>query len=298
MNILVIGSKGFIGSHCFEYFSLKNKVWGVDIIADYVSPNYIQIDPFNAKFKEVFNTLQFDWCINCSGAASVPASFQNPAEDFELNTVNVSRILEAIRLTQPKCKFINLSSAAVYGDPAVLPVQETADLVPLSPYGIHKKIAEEVVKEYSKFYGLKTCSIRLFSVYGPRLRKQLFWDIHQKVSESDNISLWGTGKESRDFLYIDDVVKAIEVVFRNAKFAGENVNIASGIETKIEDALSLFQKVYYKKFLFLFGGQVRFGDPINWQADITQATLMGFKPTIGLKEGLTRYIEWIKKEKE
>lgn len=298
MKILVIGSKGFIGSFCIALLSKDNEVWGCDIVNDYVSPRYFQIDTTNSDFKEVFISAQFDACINCSGAASVPDSFVHPVKDFSLNTLNVMRMLEAIRTHQPKCKFINLSSAAVYGNPVQLPVKETAALAPLSPYGFHKKQAEEIVLEYARFFDLTTCSVRLFSVYGPGLCKQLFWDLHTKVMQSDHISLWGTGNESRDFIYVEDVVSALKCVIQNASFDGECINIANGKESSIFEVASIFQKHHYKSFQFTFGGQQRSGDPINWKADITLLSQMGYKPQINLEQGISNYITWLAKEKK
>lgn len=89
MNILIIGSKGFIGSHCVKYFSKNHKVWECDVVTDYVSKNYFIVDATNADYSDIFQQQQFDVCINCSGAGSVPNSIKNPQRDFILNTVNV-----------------------------------------------------------------------------------------------------------------------------------------------------------------------------------------------------------------
>jgi dTDP-glucose 4,6-dehydratase/UDP-glucose 4-epimerase len=124
MKILIIGSKGFIGQHLKRFLMSKDhEVWGADVVVDYVHPEkYFLIDASNADFHELFKEVNFDVCINCSGAASVPDSLQHPLRDYNLNTANVFKLLDAIRLSQPGCKFINLSSAAVYGNPPALPV--------------------------------------------------------------------------------------------------------------------------------------------------------------------------------
>ncbi|HAT66577.1 MAG TPA: dTDP-glucose 4,6-dehydratase, partial [Flavobacteriaceae bacterium] len=148
MNILIIGSKGFIGSHCVRHFAMEHDVWECDVVTDYNNDQYFLIDATNASFDEVFASQAYDVCINCSGAASVPDSIKNPQRDFMLNVTNVFKQLDAIRKHQPRCKYINLSSAAVYGNPKSLPIAENHQLQPISPYGNHKKMAEEVCKDF------------------------------------------------------------------------------------------------------------------------------------------------------
>ena len=205
MKILVIGSKGFIGSHCVDYFSQNHEVWGCDVVLDYNTPCYISIDSVDSDFLEIFQSHYFDVCINCSGAANVPFSLEKPFNDFKLNTLNVFKLLEAIRLHAPECKFITMSSAAVYGNPEALPIVENKKRMPVSPYGFHKVMAEMICEEYSRFWGVKTCCLRIFSAYGPRLKKQLFWDLYHKIKDQEEPTLWGTGRESRDFIYISDI---------------------------------------------------------------------------------------------
>ena len=94
-----------------------------------------------------------------------------------LNVSNVFKQLDAIRKFQPGCKYINLSSAAVYGNPESLPISEDHHLDPISPYGNHKKMAEEVCADFYTNYRIPTCSLRIFSAYGAGLQKQLFWDL-------------------------------------------------------------------------------------------------------------------------
>ena len=209
MKILIIGSKGFIGSHCVDYFSQHHDVWGCDVVLDYNSKQYIPIDAVDSDFLEIFRDHEFDVCINCSGAASVPFSLDKPFNDFKLNTLNVFKILEAIRQYASACKFITMSSAAVYGNPKILPIVEAQAGMPISPYGSHKLMAEMICEEFSKYWGIQTCCLRIFSAYGPRLKKQLFWDLYHKIKNDPNTMLWGTGKESRDFFFFFCIWKII-----------------------------------------------------------------------------------------
>ncbi len=296
MKVLIVGAKGFIGSHCVKYFAAKYEVWSCDIVVDYDQPNYILLDPVNDNFEAVFSSQKFDLCINCSGAASVPDSYQYPHRDFTLNTYNVFKQLDAIRQYNPGCKFINLSSAAVYGNPVSLPVQEDQTLNPISPYGLHKKMAEAICYEFNKFFALKTCSLRIFSAYGPGLKKQLFWDLYRKGTRSAEIELFGTGKETRDFIYISDLVRAIEIISLNGAFGGETLNVGNGIETTIEEAVATFYSAFPKEVAYKFIGENRKGDPINWVADIQTLKRFGYQQAVNLETGLQNYYEWIKEQ--
>lgn len=297
MKILIIGSKGFIGSHCVAYFSKNHEVWQCDVVTDYNTSNYFLVDATNANYNEIFQANAFDVCINCSGAASVPDSIKNPQRDFMLNTVNVFKQLDAIRKYNAECKYINLSSAAVYGNPESLPINENQNLQPISPYGVHKKMAEDVCKMFYDNYVLKTASLRLFSAYGEGLKKQLFWDLHKKAASTNNVSLYGTGNESRDFIHVKDVVNAIDVVIQNATFKNTILNVATGIESEIKEVAKTFYRYYNPAVKIDFQGQNRKGDPINWVADIAQLKALGFKANVDITSGLKKLAEWMK-EKE
>ena len=183
MIILIIGSEGFIGQNTRNYFRNQGfETWCADIQKKPVDDEmYTQISSHSPDFLDLFRKVSADLCINCSGAANVPLSFQEPLNDYLLNAVNVYKILDAIRLIRPDCRFLNLSSAAVYGNPNKLPISEDADIQPLSPYGYHKLEAENILKTFYQIFNIKACSLRLFSVFGSGLKKQIFWDLFWKT---------------------------------------------------------------------------------------------------------------------
>ncbi len=294
MKILVIGSKGFIGSHCVDFFLKENEVWGCDVILDYNTPNYLSIDAVDSDFLGIFEQCQYDVCINCSGAANVPFSLEKPFGDFKLNTFNVFKLLEAIRKYSPNCKFITMSSAAVYGNPEALPITEEQKRMPVSPYGYHKVMAEMICEEYSRSWGIKTCCLRIFSAYGPRLKKQLFWDLYHKIKDQEEPTLWGTGRESRDFIYISDIIKIINLAISHSKFDGEVINVANGKQITIAEVADTVRKVSGTNKQIKFNGEERKGDPINWEADISVIKSWGYEPSIELEEGVKMYVQWIK----
>lgn len=297
MNFLIIGSKGFIGTHLVNFLKKEShEVYEADVIVDYEkNDNYFVIDASNADYHSIFENNNIDVCVNGSGAASVPDSIKQPHRDFQLNTVNVFKILDAIRHYQPDCKFINLSSAAVYGNPKSLPIHEKDDTKPISPYGYHKWMSEQICEEYYRFFNIKTCSLRIFSAYGEGLKKQLFWDLGQRALRSNEVRLFGTGGESRDFIYITDLVRAILIIAEKAAFKGEAINVANGIEITIAHVAKTFYQFFDQSVDLGFTGESRPGDPNNWQADITQLSALGYKPQYSIEEGLQNYVEWLKK---
>lgn len=294
MKILIIGSKGFIGSHCVDYFSKNHEVWECDVIIDYDKPRYIFIESVDSDFQDIFLNHKFDVCINCSGAANVPFSLEKPYNDFQLNTLNVFKILDAIRRFNPECRYVNMSSAAVYGNPELLPITEAMPCRPVSPYGIHKKVAETISEEFHRFWGLHTCCIRIFSAYGPRLRKQLLWDIAQKAKNNDIVELFGTGHETRDFIYVSDLVRLIDSVITKAPFEADIINAANGKQIETSKIARLMLESLGCDKELKFKGTNRKGDPLKWEADITKASALGYSQEVEIEHGINDYVKWLK----
>jgi dTDP-glucose 4,6-dehydratase/UDP-glucose 4-epimerase len=280
------------------YFIDKNEiVFGADIKA-IQKENYFQVNPYEPDYDEIFSQQQFSLCINASGSANVKFSFAQPKIDFDSNTMTVFRILNAIRTHQPTCKFINLSSAAVYGNSSTKPLNEDLPCNPVSPYGYHKWYAELICKEYANLFNLKTCSARLFSVYGEGQEKLLFWDMWNKyTSNPSSIELFGSGNEARDFLYVKDVAKALYTVAHKHLFDGSAINVASGISTTIQDIAKLFFGKLNTETHFNFTQTAKQGDPDILAADLTKLSLLGFTPSHQLSEGLEKYIQWLQEKK-
>jgi UDP-glucose 4-epimerase len=301
MKILVIGGCGFIGSNVVNFFSqVGDEITVTDINkSSSLDAPFIQLDRDNPDFNSLFKNDNYDVCINASGSADVSYSLKYPERDFELNVRNVEKILSAIQKYNPTCRLINFSSAAVYGNVNILPIKESSPTVPVSPYGKHKLKSEKILEKYCNDFFLNTCSLRIFSAYGQGLKKQLFWDIYQKAKKVINdggsiLELYGTGKESRDFIFIDDLVDAIAAVIKKGSFNGEVINVASGIETTIEDAAIFFTKLIDEKLKVTFNGIEKPGDPLNWRADISILQSFGFAPLTLIERGIQKYYEWLK----
>ncbi len=276
MNIIIFGSKGFLGSSFLKMFGVENCV----------AINSVYL------LSEVSLT-HCDILINCAGASSVPSSLIDPSNDFERNVTLVKDILDKIRLSGKKnIRFVNLSSAAVYGNPQNLPVKESHLCRPISPYGSHKMMAEELCRYYCNSFGIKTLSLRIFSAYGNGQRKMLFWDLHQKILNSNGeITLFGTGNESRDFIHTEDIYQQLILAIENSRFDGEAVNVANGKEVYIKDIVEIYKSHYPRSFTYQFNGENRLGDPLNWCADISRMNDWGYVNSVGIESGVADYIK-------
>ncbi len=297
MKILILGSEGFIGSHLVHHFLKKGfEVHGCDLTAyhadDYI---YYKVSVLSHDFEAVFSNGNFEVCINASGSGNVAYSFQQPFSDFESNTLAVARVLDTIRKYKPSCKFVQISSAAVYGNPQTLPVEERHPLSPVSPYGYHKQLSEEICSSYHRLFNIPVAVVRPFSVYGAGLKKQLLWDICQKLSHADAITLFGTGNETRDFIHISDFVQAMDCVVQHSSFEMNIYNLGTATATTIKAVADITVHAFssYKKIAF--SGEIKAGDPLHWQACITAIGTLGFTPAVNLHTGIEAYVEWFKK---
>ena len=283
MKILILGNTGFIGSNLLKFYQGQDH--------DFYALNRLEFSD-SKKLLKVFENS--DVIINCIGSANVGFSYSNTEEDFQSNVGVVRKTLEILHENKLRhVKFVNLSSAAVYGNPTSLPVKETDFTQPLSPYGYHKLMAELLLKEYSQCFGLKTLLLRIFSAYGNGQKKLLLWDLHQKIQNSNgNIVLFGTGNESRDFIHIKDIAQQISLAIDQADFSGEAINVANGVEVKISEVVELYQKYYPKKFELEFNGKERLGDPRNWCADVSIMRNWDYQSSMDIEEGIKNYINW------
>jgi dTDP-glucose 4,6-dehydratase/UDP-glucose 4-epimerase len=158
-------------------------------------------------------------------------------------------------------------------------------------------MSELLCKEYHQIYELSVAIVRPFSVYGPGLKKQLLWDIYQKtLLRNKMLELSGTGNEARDFIYIDDLLLAIDTILKHAPMKAEIYNIASGEMTTIGDiAKLLLFKINYTGTL-IFNGKQRVGNPEKWKADITRIKELGFKSDFTLENGINKLANWLQQK--
>ena len=166
---------------------------------------------------------------------------------------------------------------------------------PISPYGVHKNIVEELCDMYAKQYGVHVAVLRLFSVYGNGLKKQLLWDACSKLSQGNN-SFWGTGEETRDWVHVSDVARAFLIAGDKASARCPVVNVGTGKAVKIKDVLRILFEVYGAQVLPSFGGEINVGNPKHYVADVDDIMAWGWEPTVSLRQGIEDYVRWYQRD--
>jgi UDP-glucose 4-epimerase len=298
---LVTGVAGFLGRHVARHFAREGwQVLGIDEVpqenVQLRGVNYQRFALPGAPLAALLREAAPDVCVHCAGRASVGLSMEDPGADFRGNVELVFAMLEALRRQAPQCRFLLLSSAAVYGDPASLPVHEDHAIRPLSPYGYHKRQAELLCEEFARIHGLPTASARIFSAYGPGLRRQVVWDICERWLTAGQLTLHGKGDESRDFIHASDIAHGLGVLAERAPCQGEVYNLATGQEVSIADLARLLLRALDAKAQPAFDGRPTPGNPLRWQADISRISALGFQPAVSLESGIEAVARWAREE--
>jgi UDP-glucose 4-epimerase len=232
---------------------------------------------------------------HAAGGASVGASIADPEEDRRRTVGSLRETLAFLEQHAPRARLIYPSSAAVYGAGHAGPIQESSALDPISPYGAHKAEAEALIADAAAGFGLEAAILRFFSIYGPGLRKQLLWDLAQRLAGGPvEVELGGTGAERRDFLYVDDAVRLIGLAASAPIGAGPLVlNGGSGQGRSVREIAEGLAGAMGSKARIGFNGQVREGDPKSLVADISGAEALGFEPAVALETGLGATARWL-----
>lgn len=297
-KVLITGCNGFIGSKIADFYVKKELVvYGIDVPGSIKRNDNVILYNYNLEnddLEDIYKEINPDIFIHCAGNANVSISVEKPKLDFERNVEVFYKTLLELKKAGINPRIIFLSSAAVYGNPQKLPVSESMILNPISPYGLHKKMCEDLCTYFNEIEKMNIKIVRIFSAYGEGLKKQILWDMYCKLKSTKKIELFGTGNESRDFIHIDDIVSAIDLIVNDS--SSNNIyNIASGEEVKIRELAEEFAASFgYDKDIVKFNNQVKEGDPINWRADVMKVRGLGFKQGVTLKAGINRYAEWVR----
>ncbi len=309
MNCLVTGAAGFIGSQLSRRLLKEGlSVTGVDCFTDYY-PRWIKEKNLSAIkdhgqflfIEQDINSLELkkylegiDCVFHMAAQAGVRASWGKSFSEYIRNNIEATQRLLEESKGLPLHRFVYASSSSVYGFCPELPMSESSPLLPYSPYGVTKLAGENLCYLYSKNYGVPTISLRFFTVYGPGQRPDMaFHKFFKLASENKPIPVYGTGEQTRDFTYIDDIVDAIYACIMNGQL-GETYNLGGGNRKMLKDLFPLFEKICEKKINIQWEEKQK-GDVPHTLADIQKAKKdLGFDPKIHIDEGLSEEWRWIK----
>lgn len=319
MQILVTGGAGFIGGHLAEQFARD----GHDVIAfDNFEPFYaLGIKEHNVEAarnaahegdgsyelvrgdvrdKELVSehVEDADVVFHQAAQAGVRDSVEQPQKVNDINVSGTLNVLEAARDSDTE-RVVVASSSSVYGKPEYLPYDEEHPTTPVSPYGASKLAQEQYARVYHEVYGLPTVSLRYFTVYGPRMRPNMaISNFVSRCLSGEPPVIYGDGTQTRDFTYVEDVVRVNETLLEADAADGEAVNVGSTDNIEIR-ALAEEIRDQLAPELDLEYGERNEADAEHTHADVSKASeLLGYEPTTTIREGVERFTEWYRENRD
>ena len=320
LRVLVTGCAGFIGSTlCDRLLEMGHEVSGIDCFSDYYDPSAKRENLSGALAHPSFHLVEEDLnetdlpalvedrhvVFHLAAQAGVRASWGSEFEVYlQANIRATQRLLEALkdlpRGGKGLRRLVYSSSSSVYGDQPRYPVPEEADKHPFSPYGVTKLAAEHLCELYSANYGLPCSSLRYFTVYGPRQRPDMaFRKFLEAAMRGEPWVIYGDGKQSRDFTYVQDAVTANLLAAADSSLYGA-YNIGGGVRVDLLSVLELLKKKAIEHGIadsvrMEFAPSVK-GDVRHTGADVTRARqVLGFSATTHLEDGLEAMAKWVAK---
>jgi dTDP-glucose 4,6-dehydratase len=304
-RILVTGGAGFIGSHVVdklietdvEVTVLDNLDTGkMENIAQHRKSSNFNFVKGDIRDLQLVKQLVkgVDAVINLAAIASVQRSVEDPLLVNDVNVKGTLNLLKASVDSNVK-RFVQASSAAVYGDVQTLPVREDFNPMPLSPYAVSKLATDNYAMVFNRVYGLGAVCLRFFNVYGPRQANNPYSGVitifANEILAHRPPRIFGDGEQTRDFVFVDDVVSATMLALTEKNAVGEIFNVASGKATTINNIVEILQKIMGED-LRPVHGKPREGDIRHSYASIEKARkFLGFEPVFSLEEGLRALIK-------
>lgn len=307
MKILVTGAAGFIASHTAERLqSLGHEVVGLDNFSDYydislkqlnasvLNSNGIAIEKIDLRFAEQFELLPTDFEYIFHFAAQPGISTTSHFEDYlENNVVGTKNLIDFAFKNKNLTLFVNIGTSSIYGIHATF--DETVPPTPVSHYGVTKLAAEQLVLESSRLEQFKACSLRLYSVYGPRERpEKLYTKLIANALHNIPFPLYkGSENHLRSFTYVQDIVDGVvSVIGKEETVNNEIINLGTEEENTTQHGIEIVEQILNKKIKIELV-EARVGDQLRTKAVIDKARkLLNYNPTTSLYEGLKAQVEW------
>lgn len=301
---VVLGAAGFVGRHASRALAARgchvigvgHGTWREEQWRSWGLSEWVASDITLRALDQAGADRPVSCVVHCAGSGAVSYSYASPYDDFSRATVTTATVLEWIRLqTKSKPRLVLVSSAAVYGDQGDTSAVETAVRSPISPYGFHKLSAELLCESYARFFSASVSVVRLFSVYGEGLRKQLLWDALSKF-QSGGQQFFGTGNEVRDWIHVEDAANLLALAGLAPQSPFEIYNGGNEHATTRKVLTDLAAAFGYPKDV-TFNGETHKGNPRRLTSDFGHTSrLLSWKPEISLDDGLQRYAAWFRSE--
>lgn len=297
--VLVLGAAGFIGRYVcremsargFTVYGVGHGGWMSEERSAFGVTRWHESDITLEALRSVSYGTTPDVVLHCGGSGTVAHSYQAPASDFERSVGTTLAALEFTREQTVPPIFVLASSAAVYGDQGDVDIDEDARLTPMSPYGYHKMTAEQLCESYHRFFNVRTRVVRLFSVYGEGLQKQLLWDAMNKFRRGEH-SFFGTGDEMRDWIHVEDAARLLGLAATTPATLHASYN-GGYCKARTREVLGVLAHAAQTESAPTFSGEIHPGNPRRLTGSTIRArTELGFEGYIGLEAGLLRYAEW------
>ena len=308
MKVVVTGAAGFIGSHLSESLvNVGHTVTGIDVFTDYYPRERKEHNLAGLRGNDRFTLLEagladvdwpqvlegVTWIFHLAAQAGVRKSWGRDFHVYTVNNVEGTQVLLEACKGRPIERLVYASSSSVYGDDVPLPMREDARPQPVSPYGVTKLSAEQLCHLYFVNYRVPVVSMRYFTVYGPRQRPDMgFHRFFLAAMRNDPVTVFGDGRQTRDFTYVSDAVGAT-VAASTRGTPGGVYNIGGGSRVELLDAFELIGRITGRA-LRLSMVEPQAGDMRDTYADTARARAdLGFAPAVTLEQGLRAQFQWM-----
>ncbi len=303
MKILITGGAGFQGSHLLEHLLPGNH--HITILNTYSEIAARNISLLCKDINCVWGSITDpeivektirgqDVIVHMAARIHVGESINNPSAFIETNVKGTLNILEAMRNANSKApSLIYWSTCEVYGAPLQGKLSECSELRPQSPYAASKAAADRLCYAYYKTYGLNITIVRPFNIFGERQKigvgGAVIPTFVEQAMNNQPLTISGSGKQTRDYLNVKDVIRAFDIILQNKNLSGQTINFATGINTSILEIARYIAKKFNTKIIHT---SPRPGEVIAFPADCHKAKSLGFRPSIPIWEGIDNYINW------
>jgi UDP-glucose 4-epimerase len=303
---LVTGGAGFIGSHIVDRLVQRGESV---VVLDNLSTGKLanlerargSIELLEADVRDLDAVRQAcggaEWVLHHAALASVPQSIADPISANEVNASGTLNVLVAAREAGVR-RVVYAASSSVYGDTPPMPIGEDSSPAPLSPYAVSKHVGELYCQVFWKLHGLETVVLRYFNVFGPRQDPgseyaAVIPKFITALQRGESPVIFGDGEQTRDFVYVNNVVEANLLACQAPKAVGRVMNIAGGARTSLNELVTVMRRAIGVDIPAVHG-EPRAGDIRHSSADIARAQeLLGYEVTVPLEEGLALTAEWL-----